>query len=198
MPSCSRTPSAAEEATMPFEPMPASVRPEMQRVIGALAQHAVDGDEVLHRRDLGREDDAVALEADLLGPRRRQQRRAHHRLARHRAGLERLRARGVLVHQRGQQLLVERAPVGADAHRLAVADRDLDDRAELQVALVLEADIAGIDAVFVERLGAGRMIGEQLVADIVEVADQRHVHAALRAARRGYAAPRRRPRRGRP
>ena len=27
MPSCSRMPSAAEEATMPFEPMPASVRP---------------------------------------------------------------------------------------------------------------------------------------------------------------------------
>ena len=27
IPSCSSTPSAAEEATMPFEPMPASVRP---------------------------------------------------------------------------------------------------------------------------------------------------------------------------
>ena len=27
MPSCSRMPSAAEEATMPFDPMPASVRP---------------------------------------------------------------------------------------------------------------------------------------------------------------------------
>ena len=79
----------------------------------------------------------------------------------------------VLVHETGQQLLVERTPVGADAHRLAVADRDLDDLAELQVALVLEADIAGIDAVFVERFGAGRMIAEQLVADIVEVADQR-------------------------
>jgi hypothetical protein len=43
--------------------------------------------------------------------------------------------------------------------------------------LFLEADIAGIDAVFVERLGAGRMIGQQLVADIVEIADQRHVDA---------------------
>ena len=79
-----------------------------------------------------------------------------------------------------QQLLVERAPVGADAHRLAVADRGLDDLAELPVALVLEADVAGVDAVLVERLGAGWMVGEQLVADIVEVADQRHVDAPRR------------------
>ena len=152
---------------------------QMERVIGTLAQHAVDRDQVLDRRDLGREDDAVALEADLLRPRRRQERRPDHRLARDCAGLEGLRARGVFVHERGQELLVERAPVGADAHRLAVADRDLDDLAELQVALVLEADIAWIDAIFVERLGAGRMIGEQLVADIVEVADQGRAHAAL-------------------
>ena len=83
----------------------------------------------------------------------------------------------VLVHQPGQQLLVERAPVDADAHRLVVADRHLDDRRELLVLLFLEADIAGIDAVLGERCGAGRMVGEQPVADIVEVADQRHVDA---------------------
>ena len=57
--------------------------------------------------------------------------------------------------------------------------RDLDDVGELRVALVLEADIAGIDAVFVERLGAGRIIGQQLVADVMEVADQRRGDAAL-------------------
>ena len=87
-------------------------------------------------------------------------------------GLER-----VLVHQMGQKLLVERSPIGADAHRLAVADGDLDDLAELEIALILEADVAGIDAVLVERLGAGRMIGEKLVADVVEIADQRRRHA---------------------
>ena len=73
-----------------------------------------------------------------------------------------------------QQLLVERAPVRPDPHRFAVADGDLDDLAELQVALVAETDVAGIDAVFVERLGAGGMLGEQLVADVMEVADQRN------------------------
>jgi hypothetical protein len=77
----------------------------------------------------------------------------------------------------GQELLVERAPVGPDAHGLAVADRGLHDRAELPVLLVLEADIAGIDAVLVERFRAGRVFGEELVADIVEVADERDVEA---------------------
>jgi hypothetical protein len=78
-----------------------------------------------------------------------------------------------------EQLLVERAPVDADAHRLAVLDRRFDDGRELAVLLVLEADIAGIDAVLVERLGAGGMIGQELVADIVEVAHQRHLAALL-------------------
>ena len=85
----------------------------------------------------------------------------------------------VLVHQLGQQLLIERTPVGADADRLVVLVGDLDDVGELRVALVLEADIAGIDAVFVERLGAGRIFGEQLVADIMEIADQGRGDAAL-------------------
>ena len=62
----------------------------------------------------------------------------------------------VLVHQAREQRLIERAPVDADAHRLAVAERQLDQRRELRVALLAEADVAGIDAVFVERLGARR------------------------------------------
>ena len=119
-------------------------------------------------------------QADLLGARGRQQRRLHHRLVRDGARVVRRRRRRVLVHQVGQQLLIERAPVDADAHRLVVLDRHLDDRGELRVALVLEADIAGIDAVLVERLGAGRIVGQQRVAVVMEVADDRHVHAHLR------------------
>jgi hypothetical protein len=42
-----------------------------------------------------------------------------------------------------------------------------------------ETDIAGIDAVLVERLRAGRVIGKQRVADIVEIADDRYVAALL-------------------
>ena len=54
---------------------------------------------------------------------------------------------------------------------LPAAQRRLDDGRELAVLLVLEADVAGIDAVLVERLGAGRIVGQQRVAVVVEVAD---------------------------
>jgi hypothetical protein len=43
-----------------------------------------------------------------------------------------------------------------------VTDCHLDDGGELAILLVLEADVAGIDPVFVERLGAGRVIGKSL------------------------------------
>ena len=52
--------------------------------------------------------------------------------------------------------------------------RHFHDGRELAVLLVLEADIARIDAVFVERLGAGRMVGQELVADVMEIADEGH------------------------
>ena len=97
---------------------------EMQRVVGARARAPVDGDQVLHGRDLGREDDPVARQA--RSPRRaRRESSADWTIASRvtaRASSGRRRAR-VLVHQLGQQLLVERAPVDADAHRLAVSDR---------------------------------------------------------------------------
>ena len=83
----------------------------------------------------------------------------------------------VLVHQPREQILVEASPIHSDAHRLAVPRGDLDDLGELLVALLLEADIAGIDAIFGESFGAGRILGEQRVAVIVEVADERRVDA---------------------
>jgi hypothetical protein len=104
----------------------------------------------------------------------------------------------VAVHQPRQELLVERAPVHPDPHRLVVADRHFDDFGELLVLLVLEADIAGIDAVFRKRLGAGRMIGEQLVADIVKIADRAARQCRGAGAARGSSARPRRSRRGRP
>ncbi len=88
-----------------------------------------------------------------------------------------LRARVVLVHQRRDHRLIERAPVGADAHRLFVLQRELDDRRELHIALPAKADVAWIDAVFRERLGARRLALEELMAVVVEIADQRHADA---------------------
>ena len=56
----------------------------------------------------------------------------------------------VLVHERRQQRLVQRAPVDADADRLAVVDGDAHDRLEVLV-VALRADVAGVDAVLGER-----------------------------------------------
>ena len=154
----------------------------MQGIVAAPRQFAIDRDQVLHRRDLGREDDAVLRQAEFLRPRRRQQGRLHHGLAHDGPRLFGRPGPGILVHQSRQQFLVERTPIGADAHRFVVLERHLDDGGELSVLLVLEADIAGIDAVFVQRLRAARMIGQKLVADIVEIPDQRHRDAELRAA----------------
>ena len=65
-------------------------------------------------------------------------------------------------------------PIDANAHRLAVFQRNVDDLRELRVTLGLETDIARVDAVFFQRCRAVRIVGQQLVADIVKVADQRH------------------------
>src|ERR1041385_6800552 len=52
----------------------------------------------------------------------------------------------IFVHQGGEKILIERAPVHPDAHRLPVPDRDFDDRAEVLVA-PLAAHVARVDPV---------------------------------------------------
>ncbi len=151
----------------------------MQRVVAAAAELAVDGDEVLHAGDLGREDDAVARQADLLGQLRRLERGDDQRLAHHRAGVPRLGAAGVVVHHPGEDGLVQTAPVDADAHRLVPTDGLLDDGRELRVALGALADVAGVDAVLGEQLRALRELLQQGVTVVVEVADQRDADAKL-------------------
>src|SRR5207245_9068689 len=58
--------------------------------------------------------------------------------------------------------------------RLVVREGDLDDSAEIHVA-VLGADVAGVDAVLGEGGGAGGVLGEQQVAVVVKVADDRDI-----------------------
>ena len=58
-----------------------------------------------------------------------------------------------------QQFLIKRSPIRANPHGFIVLDGHFDNRRELLVTLVLKADIAGIDPVFIKRLGAGWMIG---------------------------------------
>ena len=85
----------------------------------------------------------------------------------------------VLVHHAREQRAVERAPVHADAHRLAVFDGGFDHGAEIVVVLFADVDVAGIDAVFGQRARACGILLQQQMAVVVEVADDGHAHAEL-------------------
>ena len=167
----------AVEATMPLRAHAGFGQAQVQWIVAARGEVAVHGEQVLHAADLGRQDDAFARQADAHGQRRAFQRRAHDGLAHHLLRAGRLGQRVVLVHQSRQQLLVEAAPVHADAHRLVALAGDLDHLGKLRVALGAAPHIAGIDAVLVQRVGAVRMFAQQLVAIEMEVADQRHIDA---------------------
>ena len=151
---------------------------EVERVVGARREDPVRVDEVAHARHLRREDDPVVAEARLLRQLGRSHRGLDHRLDHHVAGVARLGEAGVGLHQVGQQLLVERAPVDADPDGLPVVDRDPDDRREVLV-VALGADVARVDPVLREPGRHLRVLHEQLVAVVVEVADDRHVDAEV-------------------
>ncbi len=151
----------------------------MQRIVAALREVGVNGDQVLHVGDLAGQDDPIPGQAELLGTLRALERRDDQRVAHHRIRGPGLAARGVGVHHPREQRRVEAAPVDADAHRLVELDRLFDQHGELRIALVPLADVAGIDAELGQRPRALRVLGQQLVAVEVEVADQRH-RATLR------------------
>ena len=106
----------------------------------------------------------------------RAQRRLEHRVDHHVAGVTRRRRPCVGVHQLGQDGLVERTPVDPDPDRLPIVIGDLDDRREMLV-VALRAHVPGVDPVLGERGGGLRVVGQQLVPVVVEVADDRHVDA---------------------
>ena len=111
------------------------------------------------------------------------ERRDDQRLAHDVVRLDRFGGGRVLVHHPREQVLVEAAPVDADAHGLVVTAGDLDHLRELRVALAAAPDVARVDAVLGERGGALRVLAQQLVPVEVEVADQRHVAAEFAHAR---------------
>ena len=149
----------------------------MQRVIAACGQLAVDVPEVRHPADLRADDDPVVPQTVLFGQLRRHQGGTDHRLYQHVLGGQRVGQLRVLVHQGGQQALVKRAPVDTDAHGPVELARDVDDRYEVAVEMLACADIAGVDAVLRQCAGRSGKIGQEQVAVVVEVADQRDVHA---------------------
>jgi hypothetical protein len=90
-------------------------------------------------------------------------------------------------------LMIQRAAIDADAYRLVVIDRDLANGRELFVAPLAGADIARVNPVFIQRVGAFRVARQQQVAIVMKVADQRcratgveHATLDLGNCRRGF------------
>ena len=160
----------------PLGAEPGLGQPEVERVVAAGREHAVDVHQVLHAGDLGAEDDPVVRKPAASASAAERSALSTIASMRHRAGVPRLGRAGVRVHHLGQQLLVERAPVDADPHRLLVAQGHLDDGAEVLVG-ALAADVARIDAILGQRAGAVGIAAEQQMAVVVEVADDRDADA---------------------
>ena len=146
----------------------------MQRVVTACRKPAVHLDEVGDARDLRRDENAVVWKTDLLGELRGPERARDHGVDINLMRVARLRRARVLVHHLCQQILIERSPVHADAHRFPIIDGDLDDRSKVLITS-LAADVPWIDAVLGESARAVRVFREQQVAVVVEVANDRDV-----------------------
>ena len=149
---------------------------QVQRVVAAVGQRLVDADQLLDLADLAAEDDLLARQPDLFGSPRGAQRALDHGLEEHGLPVLRHRRLGVGLHQVVEQLLVERARVDADAHWLLVVDGALHHRLEVLVVVGALADVAGVDPVFGQDLCALRILPEQQVPVVVEVADDGDVH----------------------
>jgi len=106
-----------------------------------------------------------------------EQRGFDERLARNFLRAARIRAAGILVHHADHQILIEAAPVDANADGFPARDGDFDHGGELRVTFATEADVPGIDPVFGQGLGTGGIFRQQQVAVVVEVADERNAAA---------------------
>ena len=106
---------------------------DMQRVIAATGEFAIDRHHILNIRYLGREDDGIASKTKRFGLTGAVDGRGDQRFAHHLHGIEGLGARGIFVHQPGQQGLIETAPVDADANRLVMHRGHFDHLSEVTV-----------------------------------------------------------------
>ena len=143
----------------------------MERVVAACGEHLVDVDQVADPGNFAADDDLVVAQAVALGGGGGIEGAAAHGFEHHVPCGQGIGALRVFVHHAGQQGLVERAPVDADADRLLIFDGALDHGAEIVVVFAADGDVAGIDAVLGQGPSAGRILFQQQVAVVVEVAD---------------------------
>ena len=144
----------------------------MQRLVRLAGEVAVNRDEVARARHLAGNDDLVLPESRLDRKLGRFDGRDHHALVQDLFGAAAETAGCVLLHLRHDQLLIERAAVHPDAHRPVVIDGHPADGGEPFITARAGPDVARVDAVFVEGGRARGVAGQQLMAVVVEIADE--------------------------
>ena len=149
----------------------------MQRIIATGGEFFVDVDQVLYVADLGAENNFVAREAVTFGSFGGAQRTFSNGAAGDFHGVERFGKKVVVVHHLGEKDGIKRAPVDADADGFVVFDGRFNHDAEIVILFAADVDVAGIDAVFGERAGAGGIFFQQQMAVVMEVADDGDIDA---------------------
>ena len=147
---------------------------QVQSIVATACQLAVNRNQILHSADFARQDDLVAVHPHGLRTTRRFNGRCDEGLVHDLTSLPGGTATAVRIHQLGQQFLVETAPVDTNAHSLVPSHGRFDHLAKLLVALVPLAHIARVDPILGQGLGTVGKLGEQAVAVVVEITNQRN------------------------
>ena len=134
----------------------------MQRLLSFAREIAIDGDEVARAGSFAGNNNLIVAQTGFESELCRLQGGEDHAL---------VDFVGVLLHFGHDELLIERAAIDADADGFSIVHRDFADRGKLFIAALACPNVAGIDAVFVERFGAVGIFGEKNVAVVMEVAD---------------------------
>ena len=127
---------------------------QVQGMVAALRQLAINRNQVLYARDFATEHDLLRRHAQFLGQLSRVNCRGDQCLVHHLFRAPWLWPMGVFIHQASQQLLIQTAPIDANAHRFVPAQSRLDHLGELFIVFVAFAHVAWVDAVFGQRLRA--------------------------------------------
>ena len=150
---------------------------DVHGVVALCGKVAVDTDQILHAADFGGQDDEVVRQAHALGRFGGFECAGDHGISHDLLGVERVGQSAVFVHHACQQRRVERAPVDANTHWAIVLDGHFDHGAKVVVVLLADIDVAWIDAVFRQGFGTIRVLLQQQVAVVMEVADDGHADA---------------------
>ena len=81
---------------------------------------------------------------------------------------------GIFVKLARKQLRIERPPVHANAYRFVSKTGLLDHLAKPRIAFLTLADVAWVNPVFIERIGAITELLQECVPVIVKISDQRY------------------------